>query len=80
MNKKLSSSPNWETSSFGHPAEFSSQERDALSEHLSLCAALRSPLQILQSAATTAQGFLAGRVITFALVVLVLVGGVWWLR
>ena len=80
MTKQISSSPSWETSSFGHPAEVSSLERAALSEHLSLCAALRGPLQVLQSAAMAVQGALAGRVITSVLVVLMLVGGVWLLR
>jgi hypothetical protein len=80
MSKKLSSSPSWETSSFGHPADVSTLERAALSEHLSLCAALRGPMQALQSGAETLQGLLAGRVITSVLTVLLLAGGVWLLR
>lgn len=80
MTKELPSPPSWETSSFGHPADISSLERDALSDHLSLCAGLRGPLQMLQGAAATVQGLLAGRVITFLLVVLLLAGGVWLLR
>ena len=50
-----------------------------MSEHMSLCAGLRSPLQILQSAAATVQSLLAGRVITSVVVVLLAVG-VWLLR
>jgi len=80
MSTKLFRSSSWETSSFGHPAEVSPHERAALSDHLSMCAALRGPLQILQSAAATVQGMLAGRVITSVLVVLMLAGGVWLLR
>jgi hypothetical protein len=80
MKQKLSHSPSWETSSFGHPAEVSQHERAALSDHLSMCAALRGPLQVLQSGATAVQGMLAGRVITSVLVVAVIAGGVWLLR
>jgi hypothetical protein len=80
MTKKLSHSPSWETSSFGHPAEVSPHERAALSDHMSLCAALRGPLQVLHSGFAAAQGVLAGRVITSVLFVLTLAGGVWLLR
>ena len=80
MTKKLSRSPGWETSSFGHPAEVSSHERAALSDHLSMCAGLRGPRQVLQSAFAAAQGMLAGHVITAVLLVLTLAGGVWLLR
>jgi hypothetical protein len=80
MTKKLSHSPSWETSSFGHPAEVSSHERAALSDHLSMCAALRGPLQVLHSGFTAVQGMLAGRVITAVLLVLTVVGGMWLLR
>jgi hypothetical protein len=80
MTKKRSHSPGWETSSFGHPAEVSPHERAALSDHLSLCAALRGPLQVLHSGFAAVQGILAGRVITAVLLVFTLVGGVWLLR
>ncbi len=80
MTKKLTHSTQWETSSFGHPAEVSPYERAALSDHLSTCAALRGPLQVLHSGFAAVQGVLAGRVITSVLFVLTLVGGVWLLR
>lgn len=80
MTKKLAHSPRWETSSFGHPAEVSPYERAALSDHLSLCAALRGPMQVLHSGLAAVQGVLAGRVITSVLLVLTLAGGVWLLR
>jgi len=80
MTKKLLHSPSWDTSSFGHPAEISSHERAALSDHLSLCAALRSPLQALRNGAGTVRGLLAGRVITSVLMVGMLAGSVWLLR
>jgi hypothetical protein len=80
MTKKLSHFPGWETSSFGHPAHVSSLERADLSDHLSLCAALRGPLHMFQSAAATVQALVAGHVITAVLVVLSLAGVVWLLR
>lgn len=55
-------------------------ERAALSEHLNMCAALRGPLQVLHSAFDTVQGMVAGRVITSALLVFTVTGGVWLLR
>lgn len=80
MTKKLAHSTPWETSSFGHPAEVSPYERAALSDHLSTCAALRGPLQVLHSGFAAVQGVLAGRVITSVLFVMTLAGGVWLLR
>jgi len=79
MKNKLSHSPSWDTSSLGHPAEVTAVERAALSEHLSLCAAMRGPLHLFQSGAATVQSVLAGRVITSVLIVLVLAGVVWLL-
>lgn len=80
MTKSIAHSPHWKTSSFGHPADVSSLERDALSEHMSLCAGLRGPLHAFQSGAATVQGVLAGRVITSVVVVVLLSVGVWLLR
>ena len=77
---KISSMPScWDTASLGEPADISSRERSALSEHLSLCGALRGPLQSLWTGADEVQRLLAGRVVTSALVVTVLVGGSWLL-
>lgn len=80
MSQKISHTPSWETSSFGHPAEVSLHERAALSDHLSMCATMRGPLHVLHSGFAVAQGMLAGRVITSVLLVLTLAGGVWLLR
>jgi hypothetical protein len=80
MKNKLLHSPNWETSSFGHPAEVTPVERAALSDHLSLCATMRGPLHVFQSGAANLQSVLAGRVITSVLIVLMLAGVVWLLR
>jgi len=80
MKNKLSHSSSWETSSFGHSAGVSHVERAALSEHLSLCAAMRGRFHVFQSGAATVQSVLAGRVITSVLVVLLVAGVVWLLR
>ncbi|MBT9553426.1 MAG: hypothetical protein IV088_21500 [Hydrogenophaga sp.] len=69
--------PRWDTASMGLPADISSTERSALSDHLSLCGALRGPMQSLQAGANEVSGMLAGRVVTSALVLAVLVGGSW---
>ena len=44
MPKSASLYPNWDTSSYGEPAEVSALNRSALGAHLSLCGALRGPL------------------------------------
>jgi|APMed6443717190_1056831.scaffolds.fasta_scaffold55662_2 hypothetical protein len=69
--------PRWDTASMGLPADISSTERSALSDHLSLCGALRGPLQSLQAGANEMRSMLAGRVVTSVLVMVVLVGGSW---
>lgn len=69
--------PRWDTASMGLPADLSLTERSALSDHLSLCGALRGPLQSLQAGANDMQGMLAGRVVTSLLVIVLLVGGSW---
>lgn len=77
MSHTSSFETRWDTASMGLPADISSTERSALSEHLSLCGALRGPLQSLQAGANEVQGVLAGRVVTSALVVVLLFGGSW---
>jgi hypothetical protein len=77
MSKTSSFEPRWDTASMGLPADISSNERTALSEHLSLCGALRGPLQSLQAGASEMRGALAGRVVTSLLVIVLLVGGSW---
>jgi hypothetical protein len=79
MSKTSSISSCWDTASLGEPADISSQERAALSDHLNLCGAMRGPLQSLWAGADEMQRMLAGRVVTSALVVTVLVGGSWLL-
>jgi hypothetical protein len=80
MSNTFSLTPCWDTSSFGHPADVSSLERSALGDHLSQCDALRGPWQALQTGAYELRGLLAGRVVTSAFVVLLMVGGAWLTR
>lgn len=77
MSKMPSMTPSWDTSSYGHPADFSAQERSALGDHLNHCDSQRGPLQTLRSGADELQGVLAGRVITSAVVLTLLFGGSW---
>ena len=77
MPNTSSFEPRWDTASMGLPADISSLERSALSEHLSLCGALRGPLQSLQAGAGEMRGMLAGRVVTSVLVMVLLFGGSW---
>ena len=77
MSHTSSFETRWDTASMGLPADISSTERSALSDHLSLCGALRGPLQSLQAGANEMRSMLAGRVVTSVLVMVVLVGGSW---
>jgi hypothetical protein len=77
MSKHASLAPSWDTASMGLPADISSTERSALGEHLTLCGALRGPLQSLQAGADEMQGMLAGRVVTSVFVMALLFGGSW---
>ncbi|MGS5086248.1 hypothetical protein ACVC7V_07035 [Hydrogenophaga sp. A37] len=77
MSNTSSLEPHWDTASMGLPADISSTERSALSEHLSLCCAQRGPLQSLRVGASEMGGVLAGRVVTSLLVIVLLVGGSW---
>jgi len=68
--------PRWSTSSLGQPADVSAQESSALGEHLSLCAALRGPLQVVGGGLAWGHTLLAGRAVTgFALIALLALVG-----
>ncbi|MBA4264225.1 MAG: hypothetical protein C0453_04020 [Comamonadaceae bacterium] len=77
MPKNSAVTPQWTTSSFGHPAEWLSSERSELSAHLAQCGAQRRPLHVLRSGADRLQGVLVSRVVTSAVVLGVLIGGSW---
>jgi hypothetical protein len=77
MPKSASLQPNWDTSSYGEPAENSALNRSALSEHLSLCGALRSPVQAVLGEVSWLLGWMSDRTITAALLIGALVGAAW---
>ena len=75
-----SSAPRWSTSSLGQPADISSAEYTALSEHLNLCTGLRNRSLIWRGRTDTMQAILAARVVTAAVVISLLVLAVWLVR
>jgi hypothetical protein len=77
MSKSASLQPSWDTSSYGEPAEISALNRSALSEHLSLCGALHSPVQAAWGAVSGLVGWMSDRTITAALVIIVLASAAW---
>ncbi|MDH4416833.1 hypothetical protein DBR12_14575 [Acidovorax sp. HMWF029] len=70
----------WDTSCLGQPAEISLLELSHLGEHLVHCGALRGPLDQFVSGAAWLQALVAEHVVTVALLVTLLVGGVSLLR
>lgn len=77
MSKSTSLHPNWDTSSYGEPAEVSALNRMALGAHLSLCGALRGPLQAAWGGVGTLLGWMSGHIVTAALLTTVLASAVW---
>lgn len=73
MSKFSPQAPNWDTSSFGHPAEISPLQRSALGDHLAHCGAQRDRLQALGTGVGKLHGLLAERVVTSALLITLLV-------
>jgi hypothetical protein len=78
MPKSASLQPTWDTSSYGEPAENSALNRSALSEHLTLCGALRSPVQSMAGEVERLLGWMSDRTVTAALLVSALVGAAWF--
>jgi len=74
MSKYSSLAPNWDTSSFGHPSDHAPLHRSALGEHLAHCSAQRGGLQRLGHGAVSVRRLVAGRFVTAALVLTLLVG------
>ena len=74
MSKFSPQAPNWDTSSFGHPAEISPLQRSALGDHLAHCCAQRDRPRALRIGVGRLHGLLAERVITSALLITLLVG------
>ena len=77
MPKTASLQPTWDTSSYGEPAENSAFNRSALSEHLSLCGALRSPAQAVFGEVSWLLGWMSDRTITAALLIGAVSAAVW---
>ncbi len=79
MPKSASLQPNWDTSSYGEPAENSAFNRSALSEHLNLCGALRSPVQAVAGEVAWLLGWMSDRTVTAALLIGAVAGAAWLL-
>jgi hypothetical protein len=79
MSKSASLQPSWDTSSYGEPAENSAFNRAALSEHLTLCGALRSPAQAVAGEVAWLLGWMSQRTVTAALLISALAGAAWFL-
>lgn len=77
MPKSASLYPNWDTSSYGEPAEVSALNRAALGAHLSLCGALRGPLSAAWGGVDALLGWMSGHIVTAALLGTVLATAVW---
>ena len=72
MEKTLTTTQHWSTSSFGSPPDTSPMELAALGEHLSRCAGQRESLFALKCAGEALNEFAAPRLMTMlALFVLV---------
>lgn len=69
--------PSWDTSSYGEPAESSALNRTALSAHLSLCGALRGPLQASWGGIGALLGWMSEHTVTAALLITVLASAAW---
>lgn len=74
MPKYSSLAPTWDTSSFGHPSEQAPRQHAALGDHLAHCSAQRGGLQRLGNGAVSLRRLVAGRFVTAALVLTLLVG------
>lgn len=74
MPKYSSLSPTWDTSSFGHPTDAAPLQRSALGDHLVHCTAQRGRLQRLENGAGELRRLVAGRFVTAAMLVTLLVG------
>ncbi|MDZ4130670.1 MAG: hypothetical protein U1E02_41840 [Hydrogenophaga sp.] len=74
MSKYASLAPHWDTSSLGCPADAAAPQHAALGDHLAQCSAQRGRLQRLENGAGSLRRLVAGRFVTAALVVTLLVG------
>lgn len=77
MPKSAALHPNWDTSSYGEPAEMSAFNRVSLGAHLSVCGAMRGPLQAVGGGLGSLLGWMCGHTVTAALAVGVLASIAW---
>lgn len=77
MPKSASLQPNWDTSSYGEPAETSAFNRTALSAHLSLCGTLRGPLQVSWGGIDAVLDWLCEHTVTAAVLISLLASAAW---
>ena len=77
MAKPSAFAPNWDTSSFGHPADTSPMECSALAEHMSTCSRSRGPLQTLRNGAAVVRSFVVPRLVTTVLFIALIAGTTW---
>jgi len=73
MSKYAPLAPHWATASLGHPADTALPPHAALGDHLAQCSAQRGRLQRLESGAVELRRLVAGRFITSALLITLLV-------
>lgn len=64
MNRKNAANPQWNTSSYGSPADTSPIELAALGEHMDRCAGQRGSLFALRCAGEAMSEFAAPRLMT----------------
>lgn len=74
MSKNYPLAPHWVTSSLGHPAAVAPHQHAALGDHLAQCSAQRGRLQGLENGAVELRRLVAGRFVTSALLLALLVG------
>lgn len=74
MSKYSSLAPIWDTSSFGHPTDAAPLQRSALGDHLVHCSAQRGRLRRLENGAGELRRLVAGRFVTSAVLLTLIVG------
>lgn len=77
MMNRSTTTPSWDTSSFGHPADRSPLQRSELADHMVHCHAHQGHLQGLEDKARELRSLLAGRFVTSVLLLALLLGVSW---
>jgi hypothetical protein len=74
MTRIARDAPRWSTSAFGEPAGISTTELSVLGHHLRLCRGLQGRWLALLCAVDAMHAFMAARLVTSAMAVLLLAG------